>query len=138
MTDVLTEGQRSYCMSRIRGRDTKPEVTLRKALWGMGFRYRLKSKLPGKPDLVFPRYRTVVFIDGCFWHKCPVHFQMPKKNRQFWEDKISANVERDERVVKELTDQGWKVVRIWEHQVKDNLLLAVESVVKVFGEAKGP
>lgn len=129
MTDVLTKSQRSFCMSRIRGKDTKPEVALRKALWSLGYRYRLNSKLPGKPDLVFPRYRAVVFIDGCFWHRCPKHFQMPKNNRQFWYEKISANVLRDKKVTKQLEEDGWKVSRIWEHEVKSDLLSAVESVV---------
>lgn len=128
MTDVLTKRQRSYCMSQIRGRDTKPEVTLRKALWRLGYRYRLNSKLPGNPDLVFPRYRTTVFVDGCFWHRCPIHFQLPKENRQFWEEKISGNVTRDKQVAEDLIAKGWKVVRIWEHQVKDDLLEAVKSV----------
>ncbi|MCG7984689.1 MAG: very short patch repair endonuclease [Candidatus Thiodiazotropha lotti] len=116
-------------MSRNRGRDTKPEVTLRKALWGMGYRYRLKSKLHGKPDLVFPRYMTVVFIDGCFWHKCPLHFQMPKKNRQFWEEKIGSNVLRDKEVTTNLNSEGWNVVRIWEHDIKHDLVGAIEAVV---------
>lgn len=129
MTDVLTKSQRSYCMSRIQGRNTKPEMTLRKALWGLGYRYRLESKLPGKPDLVFPRYRTVVFIDGCFWHKCPLHFQMPKKNYRFWKNKIESNVTRDKQVTRNLHKDGWKVVRIWEHQIKRDLLSAVEIVV---------
>lgn len=133
MTDVLTSSQRSYCMSQIRGRDTKPEIALRKALWGLGYRYRLESRLPGKPDVVFPRYRVVLFIDGCFWHKCPEHFQMPKNNREFWNRKLTANVVRDRQIDKQLLEAGWKVIRIWEHQVKTDLVGAVETVVSVLG-----
>lgn len=129
MTDVLSSSQRSYCMSRIRERDTKPEITLRKALWGLGYRYCLGSKLPGKPDVVFPRYHVALFIDGCFWHKCPIHFQMPKENQEFWDRKLSANVQRDKEVERMLNEEGWKVIRIWEHQVKQDLMGAIEQVV---------
>lgn len=117
MTDVLTREQRSFCMSRIRGRDTTPEVLLRKALWARGLRYRLKTRLPGKPDLVFPRFHTVVFVDGCFWHSCPQHRVMPRKRRNFWERKLAANVQRDRSVTKALRAAGWQVVRVWEHEV---------------------
>ena len=98
MSDVLSRAQRSYCMSRIRGRDTSPEVRLRKELWRRGLRYRLSSKLPGKPDLVFPACQTAVFVDGCFWHRCPQHFTAPRSNADFWRRKVDANVERDRRV----------------------------------------
>src|SRR3990167_909880 len=94
--DVLNPEQRSYCMSRIKGKNTKPEVALRKALWGLGFRYRIKSRLPGKPDIVFPALKVAIFVDGCFWHKCPEHYISPKTRVDFWEKKISGNVERDE------------------------------------------
>merc|ERR1711879_636225 len=97
MADVLTKEQRSYCMSQIRGKNTKPEVILRKALWSMGHRYRIKNKLPGKPDLVYPSLKVVIFVDGCFWHKCPKHYQPPKTRPLFWEKKINANAERDEK-----------------------------------------
>lgn len=118
LADVLSKLQRSYCMSRIRGRDTSPEVQLRKALWRLGFRYRTKSSLPGKPDLVFPRYRTVLFIDGCFWHRCPQHFTRPRSNNAFWKRKIATNVKRDRRVNRELIRLGWCVLRVWEHEVR--------------------
>lgn len=97
MADVLTKEQRSYCMSQIRGKNTKPEVILRKALWSMGYRYRIKNKLPGKPDLIYPSLKVAIFVDGCFWHKCPKHFQPPKTRQIFWENKINANVERDKK-----------------------------------------
>lgn len=129
--DVLSSSQRSYCMSRIRGKDTKPEVLLRKALWAMGYRYHLKNKLVGKPDVVFRSFRTVVFVDGCFWHKCPEHFVQPKTRMKFWMNKIDGNVVRDQRNNEELRSQGWQVVRIWEHEIKASLADSVARVVEV-------
>ena len=86
MADVLTKKQRSRCMSAIRGRDTKPEILLRKALWYKGYRYRLKNRLPGKPDIAFPTERLAVFVDGCFWHGCPEHYKKPSTHAAFWRD----------------------------------------------------
>lgn len=118
MADVLTPRQRSYCMSRIRGRDTKPEVRLRKALWRRGLRYRLDSGLPGRPDFVFPRYKTAIFVDGCFWHLCPIHSVRPKTNAAMWKKKLESNVNRDRRVSADLVSLGWRVIRVWEHEVR--------------------
>src|SRR5688572_15868355 len=98
MADRLTPEQRRRCMQANRGADTGPEVTLRKALHALGFRYMLRSKLPGRPDLVFPARRTALFVDGCFWHGCPEHGVLPESNRQVWQAKLAANVERDRRV----------------------------------------
>lgn len=131
MSDVLTPEQRSYCMSKIKGKNTKPEVALRKALWGLGYRYRISNRLSGKPDLVFPSLRTVVFVDGCFWHKCPDHFVHPKTRAQFWLDKINGNVARDQRNNESLRSEGWQVVRIWEHEIKESLEDAAARVVEV-------
>lgn len=130
-TDVLSPEQRSYCMSQIKGKDTKPEVALRKALWGLGHRYRVMNRLPGKPDLVFSSLRTVVFVDGCFWHKCPDHFVRPQTRARFWLDKINGNVARDERINDSLRFEGWQVVRIWEHEIKQSLEDAVARVVEI-------
>lgn len=127
--DVLTREQRRYCMSKIKGVNTKPEVALRKFLWNLGYRYRIKSRLPGRPDLVFSLLRTVVFIDGCFWHKCPAHFVKPKTRTQFWMDKINSNVERDRRNNEELRLHGWQVIRVWEHEINESLEDAVARVV---------
>lgn len=118
MTDVLTRKQRSYCMSQIRSKNTKPEIALRKLLWNMGYRYRINYKLKGNPDIVFPSKRVAVFVDGCFWHKCPEHFVNPKSNSKFWINKINSNVERDKKVNQELQSMGWKVLRYWEHEIK--------------------
>src|SRR5262245_58666688 len=87
-TDVLTPAQRSRCMSHIKGKDTKPELLLRKALWRLGLRYRLHAKIPGRPDVVFPKAKVAVFIDGCQWHCCPIHFVRPKSNQEFWDRKF--------------------------------------------------
>lgn len=130
MTDVLTPSQRSRCMSRIRARDTEPEVLLRKILWKKGLRYRLGSNLEGHPDLVFPRYRTVVFVDGCFWHRCPKHAVRPKNNAIFWNKKLEANVARDKRVARKLRDLGWRVFRVWEHEVRNDATQAAERLFK--------
>lgn len=120
--DVLTEKQRSYCMSQIKGKDTKIELIFRKYIWSKGvLGYRIKNKVKGKPDLYFPKKRIAVFIDGCFWHKCPKCFIKPKSNRGFWKDKIRENTQRDRRTDKLLREQGIKVVRFWEHEIKNNL-----------------
>lgn len=123
-------------MSQIKGKNTKPEVALRKALWNLGYRYRLNSALPGKPDLTFTSYRTVVFVDGCFWHKCPDHFVQPKTRSQFWADKIENNVLRDQKNNKTLKSQGWHVVRIWEHEIKNSLEDCVAHVADILESQK--
>jgi DNA mismatch endonuclease (patch repair protein) len=105
-------------MSQIRGKNTRPEILLRKSLWKLGLRYRLSSKLPGKPDLVFRRFRAVLFVDGCFWHGCPTHLSWPKRNAQFWKRKILGNKNRDLAVSRELKRDGWTVIRVWEHQIR--------------------
>lgn len=116
MADVLTPAQRSLNMSRIRGRDTKPEMLIRRGLHALGLRYRLHDKsLPGSPDLVFPRYRTAAFVHGCFWHAhgCLLS-KLPKTHTEFWQSKLSANAARDQRVIEDLKSQGWRVLVIWE------------------------
>ena len=121
MVDVLTRKQRSFNMSRIRGIDTKPELLLRNLLYSSGYRgYRLHYKLPGKPDIVFVSKKLAVFIDGCFWHCCPNDFVKPETRRKFWLPKIAGNVRRDKEVNRILAKEGWKVLRIWEHEVKKN------------------
>ena len=120
MADVMTPEQRSRCMAAIKGKNTKPEILVRKFLFSKGLRYRLNSKLPGKPDIVLPKWKTVVFIDGCFWHGhegCK-YFRLPKTNEDFWRAKIETNVARDSRVTAELESLGWRVIRIWECQLR--------------------
>lgn len=116
MVDTLTPAERSVRMSRIKSRDTKPELIVRKAVWGAGFRYRLHgSGLPGKPDLVLPALRTVIFVHGCYWHghTCQ-RGRIPGQNSSFWKAKFDANKARDRRNASKLRRQGWKVVTVWE------------------------
>lgn len=121
MVDVHTRKQRSFNMSRIKGKNTKTELLLRKRLSSSGIRgYRIHSKLLGKPDIVFTKYKLVIFIDGCFWHKCPKCFIKPEKNKRFWMQKINGNVKRDKEVNKLLRKEGWTVIRIWEHLLRKN------------------
>ena len=109
-------------MSRIQGKDTKPEEKVRKYLFSQGFRYRKNDKrLPGKPDIVLPKYKTVIFVNGCFWHKhegCK-YFVWPKTNENFWRTKILANVSRDQKNMKLLSELGWNVIVIWECELKE-------------------
>ncbi|MCU7843286.1 MAG: very short patch repair endonuclease [Candidatus Thiodiazotropha sp. (ex Monitilora ramsayi)] len=129
--DVLSPQQRSYCMSQIKGKNTKPELILRKALWNLGYRYRIGNKLPGKPDLTLSAYRTVIFIDGCFWHKCPNHFVQPKTRTRFWMRKINENVARDQKNNRTLESQGWQVIRVWEHEIKESLESCIDRIVNI-------
>jgi len=119
--DVHSKEQRSYNMSQIKGKNTKPEILVRKYLFSLGFRYRVNyKKLPGKPDIVLPKYKTLIFIDGCFWHGhigCR-YFVIPKTRTEFWTDKISANIETDRTVREKLENMGWLVLTIWECELK--------------------
>ncbi|WP_186121528.1 very short patch repair endonuclease [Burkholderia gladioli] len=132
MVDVLTPEQRQLNMSRIRGRDTKPEMLIRRGLHACGFRYRLQDrKLPGRPDLVFPRYRAVIFVHGCFWHghNCPL-FKIPKTRQDFWSAKIASNRARDQRAGEALLEQGWRVATVWECSLKGAGKLGVDKVIQ--------
>ena len=122
--DVHSTAIRSYNMSRIRGKDTKPEEMVRKYLFSKGFRYRKNvPTLPGKPDIVLSKYKTCIFVNGCFWHAhngCK-YFVWPQNNAEFWREKISKNVERDVREQKELRELGWKVLVVWECELKKDV-----------------
>lgn len=120
MADNHSKEVRSRNMSRIRSTDNKPEEIVRKFLFSQGFRYRKNDKkLPGKPDIVLPKYRTVIFVNGCFWHKhdCP-RFVWPSSNQDYWRPKILGNVERDKKNVGQLRSQGWNVIVVWECELK--------------------
>jgi DNA mismatch endonuclease (patch repair protein) len=125
MADIKTPQERSYNMSRIRGVDTKPEMLVRKFLFAHGFRYRLHDKkLPGKPDLVLPKYKTVIFVNGCFWHGhdgCK-YFVIPRTRREFWLSKINRTKEIDLQNYKLLSDMGYRVLTIWECELKTSEL----------------
>lgn len=119
MADAITKEQRSYIMSRIRGKNTGPEMKFRKLLYSRGIRgYRIHYDLPGKPDVVFVRKHVAIFVDGCFWHKCPICFRKPKTRTRFWMKKINKNANRDKKTDQILTELGWTVIRIWEHEIK--------------------
>ena len=116
MTDVLSPTQRSYCMSRIRGKNTKPERLIRQRLFALGFRYRLHQRnLPGCPDLVLSKYRAVIFVHGCLWHghECDL-FHWPRTNALFWRKKITHNRHNDERNLADLRSAGWRILVVWE------------------------
>lgn len=125
MVDVVDRATRSRMMSGIRGRDTTPELVVRKYLHAQGFRYRIAPKnLPGKPDIVLPKYRTVVFVHGCFWHRHPGcrYAATPANNVEFWQNKFEANTTRDALVQKALCAAGWRVRIIWECQISPRKL----------------
>ena len=121
MTDKLSAHKRSWNMSRIRSRDTKPEMLLRSLLHRMGFRFRVQyKKLPGRPDIVLPRYKTVIFVHGCFWHQhsdC-IEGTRPKSNTEYWKTKLENNVTRDRRNRLAIIELGWQVLRFWECELE--------------------
>jgi len=117
--DNLTKEQRKKNMQAIRSKETKIETFVSKALWNAGIRFRKNVKdLPGKPDIALKKYKTAVFIDSCFWHKCPEHFKRPKSNNSYWDKKIERNVARDLEVNEYYKTKGWNILRVWEHQLK--------------------
>ena len=127
MTDIFDRRKRSEIMSRIRGRDTEPEMVVRRIAHGLGFRFRLHRKdLPGSPDLVFPRHRAVIMVHGCFWHRHPgcKYATCPKTRIRFWEDKFAGNVVRDQRNEEALHERGWRVMVIWECETRDRKAVA--------------
>ena len=126
MTDILTPLERSVLMGRIRGGDTKPEISVRRALHALGYRFRTHVRsLPGRPDVVFSRRRKAVFVHGCFWHRhgCGKTYT-PKSREQFWQTKFAANVARDKRVQDQLAREGWRIFVAWECEIEaDDALL---------------
>lgn len=120
--DKLTPQQRHKNMAAIRGKNTKPEIIVRKGLWKRGFRYRLNHKrLVGHPDIVLRKYRTCIFVNGCFWHGHEGCSKIPSTNREFWEAKIRRNKERDIETQKELAKMGWHCITVWECELKPNV-----------------
>ena len=127
MTDIYEPRKRSEIMSRIRGRGTKPELIVRRITHRLGFRFRLHRKdLPGRPDIVFPRYRAVIMVHGCFWHRHPgcKHASIPKTRKLFWKNKLEDNVARDRRNETALLELGWRVMVIWQCETKDREAVA--------------
>ena len=141
MPDVHTPDQRHRNMAAIHSASTKPELKLRQALWRLGFRYLVNDKrLPGKPDIVLPKYRTAIFVHGCFWHGhngCK-YYTVPKTNTEFWTEKVARNQQRDQEVWRQLEAKGWSVIITWECQLKkgafDETIHLVEAEIRQNGE----
>lgn len=137
MADRHTPEQRSYNMSKIKGTNTKPEILLRKRLFAEGLRYRINDKkLPGKPDVVLKKYKTVIFVNGCFWHghqNCK-YFVIPKTRTEFWTNKINGNTTRDLKHENTLLKMGWNVITVWECDLKRNKLN--DTVTKIINQLK--
>ncbi|MCX6731716.1 MAG: very short patch repair endonuclease [Candidatus Parcubacteria bacterium] len=120
MTDTVSKKKRSEIMKAVKSKETKIEIAFRKVLWQRGFRYRKNSaKYFGKPDIVLKKYKTVIFIDSCFWHGCKKHCRMPTAKRNYWKNKIERNRQRDKEVNKYYKKLGWKLFRFWEHDLKN-------------------
>lgn len=133
MADVHDKATRSYNMSQIKGKDTKPEMLVRKFLHAHGFRYRLHVKdLPGKPDIVLPKYKTVIFIHGCFWHghlNCK-YAAIPKTRTEWWQNKINGNISNDKKAVKDLKERGWRCIIVWSCYLKPNKINRALYILK--------
>lgn len=134
--DICSAETRSFVMSRIRGRDTKPEMILRRALAAIGVRgYRLHADVPGRPDLAFGKIKLAVFVDGCFWHGCPrCAIPMPRSNRDYWLPKLALNARRDRRTNRKLRSMGWSVMHIWEHQLRGDPVASAARVARRVAE----
>lgn len=136
MADKVSKEKRSWMMSRIKGKDTKVEVLVRSYLFSKGYRFRKNDKrYPGKPDVVLPKYKTVLFINGCYWHRHPgcKYAQTPTSNVEFWQEKFKKNVANDKRNIKRLEESGWNVITLWECELKKNFdetMLKLESMLR--------
>tara|TARA_Y100000741_G_C17834104_1_gene387745 strand:+ start:107 stop:514 length:408 start_codon:yes stop_codon:yes gene_type:complete len=132
MVDHLTKKKRSRNMSRIRGSNTKPEILVRSFLHKRGFRFRLHGKnLPGRPDIVLRKYKTAIFVDGCYWHRhqgCKLAYK-PKSRKKFWQSKFESNIKRDQEVNKLFDDISWKIIRIWQCKInEENLTILAKNI----------
>jgi len=135
MADIFARAKRSQIMSKIGHKDSKPELFIRKLIHSMGFRYRLhKKSLPGCPDLVFPKYRKVIFVNGCFWHGHPdcKKATLPSTNIEFWKDKIKQNVDRDSRNCQDLEKMGWNYLIIWQCEIKKKKIAILRDKITGF------
>ena len=127
MPDKITKTQRSYIMSQIRGTRTKPELIVKENIDGRKLRYQPKG-IPERPDFANKSKKIALFIDGCFWHKCPRCYKSPKSNKKYWKAKVERNTKRDKQVNRKLKKEGWTVIRFWEHQIKENKLHAIKKI----------
>jgi DNA mismatch endonuclease, patch repair protein len=131
MAEIVSPNDRSRMMAGIQSKNTKPERVIRSGLHNLGFRYHVNyQKLPGKPDLVFPRYRAVIFVHGCFWHHHDCHlFRWPTTREEFWKRKILGNVERDKKTVGMLVSSGWRVLIVWECSIKGKTRMPIKEAL---------
>ncbi len=135
--DRHTKEQRHKNMQAVKNKKTKLENLVCENLWSKNVRFRRNVKdLPGKPDIAIKKYRVVIFIDSCFWHKCPIHYKAPATNTEFWENKITGNMRRDEDVNAIYKDMGWNILRIWEHEIKTNFDASIEKIINFIQSAK--
>ena len=134
--DVFSREKRSQIMSRVSGKNTKPEIVIRSLLHNMGYRFRLhRNNLPGKPDITLPKYKKIIFVHGCFWHghvDCP-RAKRPTTNQKFWNEKLNKNIERDKITIKNLKQLGWDVLTVWTCEVKDTELLKKKLLLFIKG-----
>ena len=135
--DRFSSAIRSAMMSGIQGKNTEPELAIRTRLWKQGLRYRVHPKMIGRPDLAFLGAKVAVFVDGCFWHGCPEHYQAPRSNSAFWKNKLAANRARDAFVSESLLALGWHCVRFWEHEVEDGPDRCAKMVMKAVRSRQG-
>ncbi|MEH7126215.1 very short patch repair endonuclease [Bacillus sp. JJ1773] len=135
MPDKITKEQRSKNMQAIKSQSNL-ENDVSKALWKKGFRFRKNTKMFGKPDISIKKYKVVIFIDSCFWHCCPVHGNMPKSNQDYWMNKLGRNKSRDKEVTSFYIENGWRVLRIWEHEFKQDFEKTIEMIADFIRSAK--
>lgn len=139
MADVLSKEQRAKCMSMVKSKNTKPEIQVRCFLFAHGFRFRLHRKdLPGKPDIVLPKYKIAIFVNGCFWHGHNCRYaKLPATNTVFWQEKIKGNVVRDTKNISELQRMGWRIYIIWQCELKPKLIeTTLENLLRDIDNAK--
>lgn len=137
MADTISKKKRSEIMSKVKSKDSKIEIDFRKAIWKAGFRYRKNpTKYFGKPDIVLPERKTAIFIDSCFWHGCKKHCRIPTVREKYWTAKIDRNIERDKETSKYYKKQGWKIFRIWEHDLLEKRDKIIKSVVADISKIK--
>lgn len=130
MPDAFSKKKRSQIMSKIKSRETKLELNFKELLTGLRFRYQ--PKVIGKPDFASKKLKIAIFVDSCFWHKCPRHFRKPNSNKSYWKPKINRNFERAKEVNKILKKEGWKIIRFWEHEVMKHPKKCVDKVKRIF------
>lgn len=136
MTDKITKEQRSKVMKSIRAQ-SKLENQVSKALWSKGMRFRKNVRsLYGTPDISIKKYKLVIFIDSCFWHSCPIHGSIPKSNQEYWQLKIQRNILHDREVTSYYKKNGWYIIRVWEHDIRDNFDQIINDILHSVDEAK--